>query len=186
MSKAISLAKISFPPLRPDSFDLNRIDNRLNQGLKKQFTLVTAPAGYGKSTFVGSWLKKQQIPTVWISLDTEDNSISQFLAYLYSAINQHRSKDTQKFWTTLFQLNIETYTEDLLTGLILEIEKISEGFVLVFDNYQTIKNPEIHKCMEFLLLNLPKKSTQIQMALSDVTQLSLVDHYLPFHYSNGS
>lgn len=154
MLKAISSAKINLPLLRSDSFYLKRMTQCFNEGLGMHFTIVTAPAGYGKTTYVTSWLKEGQIPTIWISLDEDDNSIVSFISYLCSAISRVKPQEMEKIETVISQFKGDTYTNDFFLYLIQEIKQILDGFVFVFDNYQEIKNPEIHRFMESFLLNL--------------------------------
>jgi len=80
--------KLSSPPARPRSVPRVRLIQKLNQGLDCNFILISAPAGYGKSTLLSAWLGRVECPAVWLSLDDNDNDPFRFLAYLTAAFHQ--------------------------------------------------------------------------------------------------
>ena len=85
-SKHLLLTKFYSPPIRSNQINRQRLVDMLNGGLDKTLILVSAPAGYGKSTLVSRWLKESGIPSAWLSLDTGDNDPSRFLRYLLAAV----------------------------------------------------------------------------------------------------
>ena len=85
-SKHLLLTKFYIPSVRPNQITRPRLDDLLNGGLEKTLILVSAPAGYGKSTLVSRWLKETGIPSAWLSLDAGDNDPARFLRYLLTAM----------------------------------------------------------------------------------------------------
>jgi LuxR family maltose regulon positive regulatory protein len=74
------------PPLRRKVVFRPRLIERLNQGLQHKLILISAPAGYGKTTLVNEWASGGEWPTAWLSLDKGDNDPARFLAYFVAAV----------------------------------------------------------------------------------------------------
>src|SRR5512147_2257180 len=83
-------SKLFIPPLRPSLVPRPRLVDLLNEGLytKRKLTLISAPAGFGKTTLVVDWLKQTNLPVAWLSLDEADNDLPRFLIYLAAALQQ--------------------------------------------------------------------------------------------------
>ena len=90
MPAELLTSKLFIPPLRPGLVPRPRLVQLLNEGLhtKRKLTLVSAPAGFGKTTLVVAWLKQIDLPAAWLSLDEADNDLPRFLAYLAAAFQQ--------------------------------------------------------------------------------------------------
>src|SRR5215203_6945812 len=86
MSTPILATKLYIPPPRPNVVLRPRLITRLNDGLHHKLTLISAPAGFGKSTLVSTWVAGGARPTAWLSLDAGENDPTRFLAYLVAAI----------------------------------------------------------------------------------------------------
>ena len=80
--------KLFIPPLRPNRVNRPRLIERINRGLDKSLILVSAPAGYGKTTLVSNWLHVTKTPSAWISLDEDDNDPICFLQNFIAALDQ--------------------------------------------------------------------------------------------------
>ena len=81
-------AKLAVPPLRARPVARQRLFHKLDAGLECGFVLVSAPAGYGKSTLLSAWLRHLQCPGAWLSLDDADNDPVRFLSYLAAAVRE--------------------------------------------------------------------------------------------------
>ena len=81
-SKFLLRTKFYVPPIRSTQIARPRLTDLINAGLERSLILVSAPAGYGKTTLVSRWLKETQIPSAWLSLDGGDNDPIRFLQYL--------------------------------------------------------------------------------------------------------
>ena len=83
--------KMFIPPPRPDFIARPQLLEHLDQGLRKSrsLTLVSAPAGYGKSTMVVSWIHERHLSAAWLAVDVGDNDPARFFAYLAAALRRH-------------------------------------------------------------------------------------------------
>jgi LuxR family maltose regulon positive regulatory protein len=156
MAALILSTKLYIPPLRPNLTPRPRLIERLNRGLRHTpgVTLISAPAGFGKTTLVNEWLRQSDICAAWLSLDETDNDPARFLTYLVAALQQIVHAIGQIGQGTV-QTPHSAPTEALLTVLINEIAATSTPFVLVLDDYHVIKAQSIHHALTFLLEHLP-------------------------------
>ena len=81
MSTPLLKTKLYIPPARPELVSRPRLIERLNEGLGRKLTLISAPAGFGKTTLISEWVAGCGRPTAWVSLDEGDNDPTRFLAY---------------------------------------------------------------------------------------------------------
>src|SRR5712691_12602172 len=86
MPTPILATKLYLPRLRPNVVSRPRLLERLNEGLHRNLTLISAPAGFGKTTLVSAWVTGLERPTAWLSLDDGENDLARFLAYLIAAL----------------------------------------------------------------------------------------------------
>ena len=80
--------KMFVPPVRLNGVIRPRLFEQMDSGLNKALIMVSAPAGYGKTTLVSSWLHDCGVPSTWISLDEADNDPIRFLQYLVTALQK--------------------------------------------------------------------------------------------------
>src|SRR5213080_5119892 len=86
MPTSILATKLYLPRLRPNVVSRPRLLERLNAGLHRKLTLVSAPAGFGKTTLVSAWVAGCDRPVAWLSLDAGDSDPTRFLTYLVAAL----------------------------------------------------------------------------------------------------
>src|SRR5258708_23328017 len=86
MSTPILATKLYIPRLRPNVVRRPRLLERLNEGLHRNLILISAPAGFGKTTLVSEWLASCHRPAAWLSLDEGENDLTRFLTYLIAAV----------------------------------------------------------------------------------------------------
>src|SRR3970040_154662 len=86
MSTPALATKLYIPPPRPKVVLRPRLIERLNEGLHRKLTLISAPAGFGKTTLVSEWVAGCERPVAWLSLDEGDNDPTRFLTYLVAAL----------------------------------------------------------------------------------------------------
>jgi LuxR family maltose regulon positive regulatory protein len=142
--------KFHRPSLPSDLVDRLRLIDELNRGLDRPLTLVTAPAGYGKSILVSSWLKNCERPGAWLSLDETIDDLGLFLAYFVTAIQTVFPDALQRTQTLLTAISLPPI--DVLTGsLINELDELERDFVMVLEDYHTIHKQEIHDLLTALL-----------------------------------
>src|SRR5919199_4953852 len=86
MSTPILATKLYVPPPQPKAVLRPRLIERLDEGLHRKLILVSAPAGFGKTTLLSEWVATLPRPAAWLSLDEGDNEPARFLSYLVSAL----------------------------------------------------------------------------------------------------
>ncbi len=148
--------KLHSPRPRPAIVPRQRLTGRIEDGLWRKLTLVSAPAGSGKTTLVCEWLAQTTVPVAWLSLDEADNQPLRFLSYLLGAVRSVRPEVGQPP-EALLQTMDAAQLERLLTALLLiPLGESETPFVLVLDDYQVIHNPMLHQALAWLLDNLPE------------------------------
>ena len=113
--------KLHIPRPRQRQVSRPRLIERLDEGLRGKLTLVSAPAGYGKTTLVGDWITRSQMPTAWLSLDASDNDPARFLTYLIAALQRIDGRIGVDIQAVLQDSQVPP-GETLLTRLVSEIE----------------------------------------------------------------
>ena len=155
--------KLHIPSLRPERVSRPRLIERLNEGLSPgcKLTLLSAPAGFGKTTLLSEWAADCAWPVVWLSLDERDNDPLRFLAYLVAAVQTH-CRDVGQSVVAAVQSAQALSIEALLTGWINELATLAEPLVLVLDDYHLIAgdavaSQAVHDGVGFLLDHLPQQ-----------------------------
>lgn len=153
--------KLNRPPLGDDIINRPHLTEQLARGANRNLTLITAPAGYGKSTLVISWLETCSRPAAWLSLDEADNDLTRFLAY-FVAVVQTIFPNSLLQMNNLLNASQNVPLEFLATTLINEIGEIDEAFILVLDDYHHLVDKAIHQVMGDLIQHIP---TQMQLVI---------------------
>ncbi len=150
----ILATKLYIPPIRPNVVIRPRLLERLNEGLHRNLTLISAPAGFGKTTLVSEWVEGIERPAAWLSLDEGDNDPARFLTYLVAAL-QTIAATIGKGVVGVLQSPQPPPTEAILTALLNDMTTIKDQFVLVFDDYHVIDAKAVDHALTFLLDHLP-------------------------------
>jgi len=149
--------KLSVPPVRPELVARPRLVDRLNSEIRRKLTLISAPAGFGKTTLLSAWrasAEGNEMPVAWVSLDAGDNDLARFWNYNIAAL--------QAFSPSAVDLANAVYFPDMssveafLTVLINSIATFTSDFVLVLDDYHAITLQPIHDSLAFFLEHLPR------------------------------
>ena len=119
-----------------------------------KLTLISAPAGFGKTTLVSEWVASCGKPVAWLSLDKGDNDPARFLIYFVSALRTIKADFGDGVLRAL-QSPQPPPTESILTILLNEITTIPDNFVLVLDDYHVIDSKPIDSALIYLIENLP-------------------------------
>jgi LuxR family maltose regulon positive regulatory protein len=153
--------KLYIPPLRPEMVSRPRLIERLNEGMHRKLTLISAPAGFGKTTLLSEWGAGCERPVAWVSLDGGDNDPARFLAYLVAALQTVEPNIGEGVLSAL-QSPQPPPTESVLTALINDIVAIlgpgdhkGRPHILILDDYHLITVQLIHDGLTFLLDHLP-------------------------------
>ncbi|MCP4691896.1 MAG: transcriptional regulator, partial [Desulfobacterales bacterium] len=146
--------KLHRPRVARNHLHRRRLLDRLDQYLQRPLTLVSAPAGYGKSTLLACWLETSDIPGAWVSLDKNDNNPRLFLAYLLDAVQMLFPGAVQH---TMALLNSTQFPpiNVLAHSLINELDRIDNPFSLVLDDYHAINDKTVHGLIAELLQHPP-------------------------------
>jgi len=154
MSTPILATKLYVPPPRPKVVLRPNLIERLKEGLHRKLTLISAPAGFGKTTLVSEWAASCERPVAWLSLDEGDNDPACFLTYLVSALQMVAPKIGEGVLAIL-QSPQPPPIESILTTLLNEITTIPDNFVLVLDDYHILDAKPVNNAIIFLLEHLP-------------------------------
>jgi LuxR family maltose regulon positive regulatory protein len=146
--------KLAVPALRSRLVARSRLFHKLNLGLDCGFVLISAPAGYGKSTLLSAWLNRVKYANAWLTLDEADNDPVRFLAYLAAALHKVDPASGESL-EVLLQSSPLPAPENLLTPLINRVSQLEKPFWLVLDDYHLIRNQAIHEVIIFLLDHRP-------------------------------
>lgn len=148
------LTKLHPPPLPVWWIPRAGVERRLDAGRQGPITLVSAPAGYGKSVSVAAWLGSRDEPHAWLSLDPADDEPRTFLAYLVAAVRgifPEACAETQ----ALIDAPRQAPASTLARSLTNELEGLGEPFILVLDDYQAIRETTVHDLLAELLAHPP-------------------------------
>jgi LuxR family maltose regulon positive regulatory protein len=152
MPTPILATKLYIPRLRPNMVSRPRLLERLNEGLHRNLTLISAPAGFGKTTLVSEWLASSPRPAAWLSLDEGENDPSRFLTYLVAAVQTIAPHSGEGLLGALH--TPQPPTEAMLTTLLNDLTTISGDFILVLDDYHVLEAKEVDLALAFLVEHL--------------------------------
>jgi LuxR family maltose regulon positive regulatory protein len=174
MAIPIISTKLHVPKLPKALVPRPRLIDRLKAGARGKLILVSAPAGFGKTSLIAEWVNQCMGDCLvsWLHLDDSDNELIRFLSYLIAALQIHQ-KDLGEAALSGLQSMPPVPIEAALTSLINEIDSLQGDQILIFDDYHLIENASIHQAVGFLIEHLPA-----QMCLVIATR---IDPPLPLH-----
>jgi LuxR family maltose regulon positive regulatory protein len=158
----ILATKLYTPPPRASIVPRARLIERLNEGLAKgrKLTLISAPAGFGKTTLVSEWIASSgrlgEPRVAWLSLEEGDSDLARFTSYLVAALQTIQVGMGVGLLAAL-QSPQPPQAESILTTLINEIAAVSDNFILVLDDYHTVDAKSIDDALAFLIEHQPPK-----------------------------
>jgi len=147
--------KLHIPQPKENVIPRYSLFEKLNEGLDRKLILVSATAGYGKTTLLSDWLRKSEIPTAWFSIDHRDNDPIEFLTFLISGVQtihkdfgKHSSELLKSPGTVSFQYIIELLINDILA--------VKSDLLLVLDDLHTIHDKDILNSIELIIARKPE------------------------------
>ena len=170
--------KLAAPHLRTPLVTAKQLLARLDESLEHQFTLISAPAGFGKTTLVANWIsslgnrnadsqlrmdkkslhnQQSEISNrtiAWVSLDPDDNDPVRFWRYVFTACQVFQDS-IGDFILRVLDFSLQPPFEVLLTGFINQAAQLEKSTVLVLDDYHVITDRQIQETLAFFLENLP-------------------------------
>jgi LuxR family maltose regulon positive regulatory protein len=158
-------SKLAIPPARPQLVSRPRLYPRLDAGLGEAcpLTLLSAPAGFGKTTLVTQWIRDQERQAAWLSLDDEDNDAHRFLGSLAGALRRLSAGDLREAG----QPAPQSPPRAVVTLLVNSLAEVAAPSVLVLDDYHVITASEIHEAVAFLVEHLPPRVHLLILTRSD-------------------
>jgi LuxR family maltose regulon positive regulatory protein len=150
--------KLNIPPLRPNLIPRPRLIKQLDSSIQKGYKLilVSAPAGFGKTTLLAQWAQASRLPVAWLSLEEGDNDVERFFRYLLAAWEEVQP-GLRESELDLLLGDMVPDMEAVLASFINVAGDVPEQTVFVFDDYHLIEDPAIYEALTFLLDHLPPR-----------------------------
>ncbi len=167
MIPSILKTKLHIPVPRPNTIHRPRLMAQLDESKGCKLTLVSAPAGFGKSTLVSAWIQGSKSSSfAWLSLDEGDNDPIRFLRYLLAALQSIKNSIGTEVLNTLLSPK-DLKVEAVLTILLNEISDLPDDLTIILDDYHLIDSSDIDQIITFLLENLPENMHFVVVSRSD-------------------
>jgi len=158
---------LRFSPLHIPARVAALLIERLQQGMEHALTLVSAPAGFGKTTVLAHWLAQREKPDAWLSLESADNEPVRFLSYLITAL-QTLDPSLGVAALSLLRTPQPAPSEAVLARLVNDLlMQEAAAFTLVLDDYHVITAEAIHRLLIFLVEHLPPQMHLILATRAD-------------------
>lgn len=154
MSASLLTTKLYVPPPRANAVGRPRLIKLLDAGASSRLTLVSAPAGFGKTTLVSDWSANAGQPVAWLSLDEQDASLPRFLLYLVTAL-KNIGVQVGEGLMAAFQAPQPPPLEVILTALVNDLYRHKSLFTLVLDDYHRVDSSAVDEALVFLLDHAP-------------------------------
>lgn len=163
----IVTTKLHIPRSRHPIVDRPRLTRLLDEAKNAKLTLVSAQAGYGKTTAVGEWVARRDAPTAWLSLDRSDNDWASFWRYVLASVRQH-VPDFGASCLPLLEGDAAARPELAIQALLNELNLLDDDITIVLDDYHTIELPAIHESLSDLVSRLP---SSVRMCVTSRAEL---------------
>lgn len=160
------LTKLHIPSTGQIIIHRSGLFEKLNSGLNRKLILVSAPAGYGKTTLLSDWINQNKIPAAWLSLDNGDNDPAVLLSYIITGI-QSIQQDFGQTSLRLANSPNSPSVESIASLLINELLSISKNFLLVLDDFHLIRSAEVLRLVTFFLEHIPGNIHIVILTRSD-------------------
>lgn len=148
--------KLFAPRIRTQTVPRPQLLHKLHESLERKLTLVSAPAGFGKTTLVCDWIRTLSHPVAWLSLDERDNELIQFLSCLMASL-----QSVYKGFGPNLQEGLQSLqtmgTEAFLTDFCNELMTFNADTILVLDDYHVINNQAVSEALAFLIQHSPEQ-----------------------------
>jgi len=147
--------KLHRPPLPRALVARPRLTDLLTFQPHRPLTLVSAPAGYGKSTLISSWVEALDCPVAWVSLDEHDSDLAIFISYILAALQTFFPSMGAETRALIRGAELPSI-EIIARSLVNELNRIETDFILVLDDYDHIRSTAVHDLIEELLMHPPQ------------------------------
>ena len=156
METSLLTTKLNIPLARPGYVPRPRLLERLHESFGYSLVLVSAPAGFGKTTLLSEWVRHANIKAAWVLLDEGDNDPVRFWDYFITALQTLQPGWGEKILPLLHSSQPPSI-EPILTALINDLSGITGDFMVVLDDYHLIESQQIHDGITYLLEHLPSQ-----------------------------
>jgi LuxR family maltose regulon positive regulatory protein len=153
-SGSLLKTKLFIPGMRDNLVDRQNITTQLEKGLNTKLTIISAPAGFGKTTILTQWIHKSNKKVCWLSLDKTDNNFNRFWIYFINAL-QKINPELGNDIIAILNLAEKPQTDYILSMFINGIMGTNNQFIIILDDYHLIEEKSIHEGISFLLAHLP-------------------------------
>lgn len=177
MSDILLPNKLLIPPSRTKLVTRSRLTDRLQGGLHRTLTLISAPAGFGKTTLVADWAAgillnqggELEIQIAWLSVDESDNDFNRFLTYFLTTLLQLDLgiEMDGKAALEMFQSPNPAPIETILSPVLAALASLKKQIVIVLDDYHALKNLQIHKAIDFWLKSVTPQVHTVILSRED-------------------
>jgi LuxR family transcriptional regulator, maltose regulon positive regulatory protein len=154
VSTPILTTKLYRPRARPDLVARPQLLQRLTEAARRPLTILSAPAGFGKTTLLAAWLAGVGERVAWLALDEGDNDPARFWSYCLAALQTVEPEIGADLPATLASPQPPP-AETILTPLLNDLALLDEPLTLVLDDYHVIQTSAIHEAITFLVEHLP-------------------------------
>jgi LuxR family maltose regulon positive regulatory protein len=158
--------KLSKPQVGPELVRRPRLESRLDRGLDRRLVLISAPAGFGKTTLVGQWLEACGRPAAWLSLHEGDGDLAIFLRYLIAAVRTLCTDACPETWSLLRAPQLPP-VDHLATSLINELSEVPREFLLILDDYHRVQSQAVHQLVRTLVESAPRSLQLVLITRAD-------------------
>jgi LuxR family transcriptional regulator, maltose regulon positive regulatory protein len=152
--RVLLATKLHIPRQRPGFLARPRLTQRLAEGMARELVLVCTPAGFGKTTLLADWARRDPRPVAWLSLDEGDNDPVRFWRHAAAAMDTVQPGVTELVAPLLGGLQAASF-KSVAATLVNELAEGPDEVVLVLDDYHLIQAPAVHESLGFLLEHLP-------------------------------
>lgn len=166
MPASILTTKLYIPPPRPVLINRARLLTRMDHAQHGKLTLISAPAGFGKTTVAASWVAASDRPAAWLSLSPEESDPVRFLSYCLAAL-QSVAPGLGEDIAHALRSPQPPSTDALLTALLNELAAVSSPLVLILDDYHVIEAKAVDDALTFLLDHLPPQMHLVVITRED-------------------
>jgi LuxR family maltose regulon positive regulatory protein len=168
MSADLLATKFFIPPPRANIVPRERLIKRLNEGLalRRKLTIISAAAGFGKSTLASEWIPTCGMPVAWLSLDPADSDPIRFITYLAAAVQTIQAGFGESLLATL-QTSQSFQIESILIPLLNEIAAIPERFLLILDDYHAVDSQTVDQVLTFIIEHQPPQMHLVLLTRED-------------------
>ena len=169
MVSRLLTTKFYVPQTHPNLVPRPRLSERLREGMGRKLTLISAPAGFGKTTLLSEWRMihlESERALAWVSLDGGDNDPARFLSYLVGALRTVEAGVGEAALVALSSPQPRPI-EAVVTALVNDLAAIPRDFALVLDDYHAVEAPPVHDVVGFLIEHMPPQMHLIISSRTD-------------------